>query len=59
MTICNRQHTYSEKNYTKKKGKRKRNDYTMKYNAKMSNNMEMKTVNIKRKGENCIDYKKK
>ena len=25
----------------------------------MSNNMEMKTVNIKRKGENCIDYKKK
>ena len=23
MTICNRQHTYSEKNYTKKKGKEK------------------------------------
>ena len=30
-------------------GKEKRNDYTIKYNAKMSNNMEMKTVNVKGK----------
>ena len=46
------------KNYTSK-WKRKRNDYTIKYNAKMNNNMEMKTVNVKRKGENCIYYERK
>ena len=31
------------------KGKRKRNNYTIKYNANMSNNMEMKTINVKGK----------
>ena len=35
-------------------GKEKRNDHTITYNAKMNDYMEMKTVNIKRKGENCI-----
>ena len=39
--------------------KSKRSDYTIKYNAKMNNNMEMKTVNVKRKGENCVYYKRK
>ena len=37
--------TYTEKNYTNE-WKRKRNDYTIKYNVKMTNNIEMKTVNI-------------
>ena len=36
-----------------------KNDNAIKYNAKMNNNMEMKTVNIKRKGENCIYYERK
>ena len=56
MTICNirKWMTYIyKKNYTSK-WERKRNDHTITYNAKMNNNMEMKTVNIKRKGENCI-----
>ena len=39
---------YTEKNYTNK-WKRKRNDYTIKYNTKMSNNMEMKTINVRGK----------
>ena len=39
---------YTEKNYTNK-WKRERNDYTIMYNAKMSNNMEMKTINVKGK----------
>ena len=28
---------------------KKRNDYTIKYNAKMNNNMELKTINVKEK----------
>ena len=40
-------------------GKEKRNDYTVKYNAKMNNHMEMKTVNVKKKGKNCIYYERK
>ena len=31
------------------KWKRKRNDYTIMYNVRMNTNMEMKTVNTKRK----------
>ena len=27
-------------------GKDKRNDYTIKYNAKMTNNTEIKTINV-------------
>ena len=37
--------TYNEKNYTNK-WKRKGNKYTIKYNTKMTNNMEMKIINI-------------
>ena len=40
-------------------GKEKRNDYTIMYNVKINNNMEMKTVNTKRKGENCVYYQRK
>ena len=39
-------------------GKRKGNDYTIKYNAKVSNNIEMETINVKRKGENCIYHER-
>ena len=39
---------YTEKNYTKE-WKRKRNDYTIKYNAKMTNNIEMKIISVKGK----------
>ena len=40
--------TYTEKNYTNK-WKGKRNDYTIKYNVKMTNNIEMKVINVKGK----------
>ena len=54
--ICNirkMDHLYTKKNYTNK-WKRKRNKYTIKYNAKMSNNMELKTIN--NKGKEKIAY---
>ena len=44
---------YTDKNYTNK-WKRKGNDYTMKYNAKMSYNMKMKTINVQ--GKEKIAY---
>ena len=40
---------YTKKNYTNKWKRKKRNDCTIKYNAKMSNNMELKTINVKGK----------
>ena len=48
--------TYTEKNYTNK-WKRKGNDYTTKYNVKMTNNMEMKVINVK--GKEKIAYNTK
>ena len=44
---------YTKKNYTNK-WKRKRNNYTIQYNAKISNNVEMKTIN--NKGKEKIAY---
>ena len=39
---------YTKKNYTNQ-WKRKRNDYTIKYNTKMNNNIELKTINVKKR----------
>ena len=59
MIICNirkMDDAYTEKSYTNE-WKRKRNDYTIKYNVKMTSNIEMKIVNIggKRKITKGID----
>ena len=56
MIICNMRkmdNAYTEKNYTNE-WKRKRNDYTIKYNVKMTNNIEMKIINVK--GKEKIAY---
>ena len=45
--------TYNEVNYTNE-WKTKRNDYTVKFNAKMINNTETKTINVK--GKEKIAY---
>ena len=61
MTICNirKMDNVYIKRIIPANRKEKGNDYTIKYNAKMNNNMEMETINIKRKGKNCIYYERK